>query len=175
MNALIVYESMFGNTRQVADAMREALESTDVEVTLTTAAGAPADLGGFELVIVGAPTHAHTLPQPTSRVQGGAWADDPEKDLRLEPGAHEPGVREWIERIATPDTAARFASFSTRVDIPRIFSGDAALAIAKRLRKRGIVVTLHADFLVDRDSHLLEGEVERAHDWATQLLAVPSR
>ena len=174
MNALIVYESMFGNTRKVADAIREGLGSSGVEATVMTAVLAPVDLGEYDLVIVGAPTHAHTLPQPTTRIQSGAWADDPEKNLRLEPGAHEPGVREWLERIAIPDST-RFAAFSTRVDIPRIFAGDAAATIAKRLHKRGIDVTAHADFLVDRDSHLLRGEEQRAQEWATHLTAVPAR
>ena len=34
MNALIVYESMFGNTRRLAEAMAEALETSGADVTV---------------------------------------------------------------------------------------------------------------------------------------------
>jgi hypothetical protein len=68
----------------------------------------------------------------------------------------------------------RFAIFSTRADIPRIFAGDAAAAIAKRLRRRGAEVDARADFHVDLHNRLSDGEETRAREWATKLIAVPS-
>ena len=130
MNALIVYESMFGNTRRLAEAMAEALETSGADVTVSPACDAPADLSDYTLVVVGAPTHAHSLPRPKSRAEAAEWAVDPTKKLSLEEKARATGVREWLEGIMLVGNP-RFAVFSTRVDIPRIFSGDAAAAITE--------------------------------------------
>ena len=175
MNALIVYESMFGNTRRIAESIAEGLQSAGATATLTTAADAPPQLADYELVVVGAPTHAHTLPQAASRSQAVEWAEDPERRLTLAAGATKSGVRERIESVEVSDPARRFAAFSTRVDIARIFAGDAAVAIARRLHRRHVDVEDHEDFLVDRDSHLVVGEEQRAASWATRLAPVASR
>lgn len=174
MDALIVYESMFGNTRRLAEAMGEALEATGVDATVLHASAAPSDLSEFGLVIVGAPTHAHSLPRPSSRADAGQWAADPTKELTLEPTAASPGVREWLEGVMLVGNP-RFAAFSTRADIPRIFSGDACKAIMKGLRRRLADVHAHTDFLVGLDNHLVDGEEERARDWAAGLMPVANR
>ena len=96
MKILIVYESMFGNTRKLADAMVRGLESAGAETTSVAAAIAPDDVEAFDLVIVGAPTHAHSLPRPSSREQAATWAADASKNLVLEEYAERPGVREWL-------------------------------------------------------------------------------
>ncbi|HEX5728778.1 flavodoxin family protein [Microbacterium sp.] len=173
MNTLIVYESMFGNTRRIGEAIADALRAAGASVTVTTAAKAPVDLTGYDRVVIGAPTHAHSLPQPSSRKDAATWAEEGRKELTLEPGAaDESGVREWLQRVALAESTARFASFSTRADFPLIFAGDAAAAIKRRLRKRGVTVDAHEDFRVDFDSHLLDGEAQRAGEWATTLIPV---
>jgi hypothetical protein len=172
MNALIVYESMFGNTRKLAEAIADRLRAQDAEVTVSLAYDAPADLSDYDLVIVGAPTHAHSLPRTKSRSEAAAWAADPTKELVLEPMAEARGVREWLERVMLVGDP-RFAVFSTRADIPSIFSGDACKAIAKGLRRRLARVESHADFLVGLDNRLLDGEDVRAAEWASGLVAVP--
>lgn len=171
MDALIVYESMFGNTRRLAEAMSDALEATGVDATVLPASAAPSDLSDFGLVIVGAPTHAHSLPRPKSRVEAGEWAADPAQKLTLEPTAGNSGVREWLKTVMLVG-GPRFAAFSTRADIPRIFSGDACTAIAKGLRRRLADVDARADFLVDLRNRLADGEEDRAREWAAGLLSV---
>jgi hypothetical protein len=173
MDALIVYESMFGNTRRLAEAIADSLETAGVDVTIAPAREAPSDLSDYRLVVVGAPTHAHSLPRPKSRTEAAQWAADPTKELTLEAEAGSPGVREWLEGVSLVGSP-RFAVFSTRVDIPRIFSGDACTAIAKGLRRRLADVDARADFLVGLDSNLLDGEVDRAREWAGSLTPVPS-
>jgi hypothetical protein len=86
------------------------------------------------------------------------------KDLRLEPTAQTPVVREWLERVEPTGSGTDFAAFSTRVDMPRIFAGNAATSIRKRLRRRGADTDAHSDFLVDFQNHLLPGEEQRARD-----------
>jgi hypothetical protein len=173
MDALIVYESMFGNTRRLAEAIADSLETAGVDITIAPAREAPSDLSDYQLVVVGAPTHAHSLPRPKSRTEAAQWAADPTKELTLEAEAGSPGVREWLEGVSLVGSP-RFAVFSTRVDIPRIFSGDACTAIAKGLRRRLADVDARADFLVGLDSNLLDGEVDRAREWAGSLTPVPS-
>lgn len=173
MNALIVYESMFGNTRALAEAIADELHTSEVDVTVMPAHEAPSDLSEYQLVVVGAPTHAHSLPRPKSRTEAFEWAADPTKRLTLEPDAGRTGVREWLERVMLVGNP-RFAIFSTRVDIPRIFAGDACAVIAKGLRRRLADVDARADFLVDFDNHLVDGEESRAREWAHGLIPVPS-
>jgi len=169
MHTLIVYESMFGNTRRIAEAIAEALRATGSEVTVAGAVDAPSELEGFDLVVVGAPTHGHTLPQPSSRAEAVAWAKDPVKDLAIEAGARGPGVREWIERILVTEPMPRIVAFSTRADFPVIFAGDAAVTIKRRLHQLDVDVDSHEDFLVDFQNRLLDGEQQRAGDWAITL------
>src|SRR4051812_43047384 len=114
MNALIVYESMFGSTRIIAEAMAAELRVGGTDTTVVPAGEAPVDVRGYPLVIVGAPTHAHGLPGEQSRKQAVEWAADPAKNLALEPNAAQAGVREWLGRVA-PTRDSRFAAFSTRV------------------------------------------------------------
>ena len=173
MNALIVYESMFGNTRRLAEAIADALQTTGVDTTIMPAYKAPSDLSDYRLVVVGAPTHAHSLPRPKSRTEAVEWAADPTKQLTLEPTAGSTGVREWLEGVMLVGDP-RFAAFSTRADIPRIFAGDACAAIAKGLRRHLADLDARADFLVDLDNHLVDGEEDRAREWAGSLLPVPS-
>ena len=97
----------------------------------------------------------------------------PTKKLSLEETAGATGVREWLEGIMLVGSP-RFAVFSTRVDIPRIFSGDACAAITKGLRRRLADVDAHSDFLVGTDNRLVDGEDDRAREWAGGLVAVPS-
>jgi hypothetical protein len=168
MRALVVYESMFGNTRAVAEAMAKRLESAGVTTTVAAATTAP-DPAGYDLVLVGAPTHAHTLPQPSSRTEAAAWARDPAKGLTLEPTVRDAGVREWIEGLGTLTPAPRFAAFATRVDMPRIFTGDASTSIAKRLKQAGIREVEKECYLVSTVNVLVDGEADRGATWAASL------
>ncbi len=72
MRALVVYESMFGNTEAVARAVAGGLSgSMEVEVYEVSRAPSPVT-GPIDLLVVGGPTHAFSLvaPPPGSTLSG---------------------------------------------------------------------------------------------------------
>ena len=67
MRAVVVYESMYGNTHQVADAIGAGLGTAfDVRVVPVSLAG-PEVLADADLVVVGGPTHAHGMSRAATR------------------------------------------------------------------------------------------------------------
>ena len=167
MRALVVYESMYGNTRLVAESIAIGLRD-GCEVTLRTVGevlDAPAP--EIDLIVIGGPTHVHGL--SNQRAPGRLRrAVKPESGLVLEPSATGPGVREWLARIG--DGACGCAAFDTRIDAPAALTGRASKGIAKRLRRCGFdLVAEPESFLVDKHNHLLEGEAERARAWGAAL------
>src|SRR5688500_13337801 len=91
MRAAVIYESMYGNTHHVADAIATGLRET-MEVTVLPAHDATAEaLAGAELLVVGGPTHVHGLPQANTR---HAAVEGAEKDptLEVQPDAESTGL-----------------------------------------------------------------------------------
>lgn len=175
MRAMVVYESMFGSTRQVAEAVAAGLgEAAEVQVTRADSVPAGA-LEDVDLVVVGGPTHARSMPRPGTRRGAPDYLRRPGNDLTLEPGADTaPGVREWI--AALPGVQFTAAAFDTRVDMSPILTGRASRAIARALARKGARMLLDpASFLVDRRSRLLAGELERARAWGVELASARSR
>ena len=115
MKALVIYESMYGNTRSIeaiADGMHEV-----ADVQLVAVAEAPdALIDNPDLVVLGGPTHAHGMSRPSTRQAAVADAHKHGRDLTVEPSAQGPGARELLESIGTFDAAA--AAFDTRLRGP---------------------------------------------------------
>ena len=168
MRAVVVYESMFGNTHVVADHIARGM-GAGVDVAVVPVEGATAALvSAADLVVVGGPTHVHGLSTNRSRAgaQEIAAADE---DLELDPDAEGPGLRDWFGGLSG---GAMAAAFDTRVDAPAAFTGRASKGIARRLRHHGF--TLVADpesFVVDKANHLVGGEADRAETWGAALAA----
>jgi flavodoxin len=156
MKAIVIYDSQFGNTEQVARAIRDALSAT-VETRLVRASNAtPHDLEAADLLVVGSPTQRFHATEPIDRFLKGAA-------LR----------------------GARAATFDTRFDMNEVDSralrlavkvaGENAYAaprIAAALEKAGAtIVTPPEGFIVtDTEGPLREGELARAAEWATHVL-----
>ncbi len=161
VETLIVYESLWGNTRQVAEEIaRGAREGSDA-LTLCAVADAPSSLrASVGLLIIGAPTHAFTLPTPSSRAEARAHGAAV---------AHAPGVREWLATLEVEAAPPRVAAFDTRQG--RSFMvGSAAKSIARAAKRRSLVVSDSADFVVtSREGPLEQGELERAFAWGRAL------
>src|SRR5207248_5108913 len=151
MRAVIVYESMYGNTHAIAEAIARGLDpGNDVTVVPVARAG-PELLAGADLVVVGGPTHVHSLSRPNTRK---AAVDKAGSTLTLdsEAAADGPGVREWLGSLA--QVSAKAAAFDTRVDAPALFTGRASKLIAQLLRRHGLTVIAQASFLVTKDGHV---------------------
>jgi hypothetical protein len=168
VKAIVTYESVYGNTRQVAEGIAQGLgRSAEVKVVglheLDDAEAAAADL-----LVVGGPTHMHGLSTSASRKMAVQAAE--EEDVEVEPGAAEgPGLRGWLKGISGDGKAA--AAFDTRLDRSPTVTGVAARGIARRLRRRGFeLLGDHESFLVeDSEGPLVDGELERARAWGAAL------
>lgn len=162
----VVYESLFGSTRSVAESLTEGIrEQLLATVTPISLASPSADC---DILVVGAPTHAHSLSTPASRAEAERWARDRARHLTLDDSPHTTGMREWLER--RPTARLGYVAFDTRVDMPRIFTGSAATAIGRRLKKHGLREILAPEsFLVDSHSRLLSTERDRAVRWGREI------
>jgi flavodoxin len=145
MQALIVYDSQFGNTAQIARAVGEGIgaEARVVNVTEITAA----ELTAAELLIVGAPTHG---------------------------GRPTPPVQEIIKAIPRHALKGHRASaFDTRISAKWVgIFGYAAGRIGKALLGKGADLIVNPEpFFVTQDKTptLVEGELERAKTWGESL------
>ena len=171
MRALVVYESMFGNTRLVASSIADGLRA-GYEVTVVPVAKATPELvAAADLLVAGAPTHLHGLPSPASRQRAAQTAARDGGGLRLEADAGGPGLQDWLRDIGTRDGLA--AAFDTRVNGVGLFTGRASRRIAKLLKQHGYrLVAAPQSFLVCSHNALLDGEASWARRWGMTLGAV---
>jgi hypothetical protein len=179
MRVVIVYESLFGNTREVAEAIRDGIQAVQPEVSVTCVRATEADRHvalGADLLVVGGPTHAHGMAsaltrrmglKAEARVPAGVPGHGPE------PGAGGPGIREWFHGLPKAPAGSRCAAFDTRGDVR--MAGGAASAIARRLRRHAYqLVAEPAGFIVeDVSGPLRDGELDRARAWGASLLRFP--
>lgn len=170
MHALVVYESMYGNTHAAATAIAEGLRgSYDVDV-VPIGAATPELLAAADLLVVGGPTHAHSLSRTSTRKAAVEAAHKP-GGPDLDPGAGSAGAREWLDALCDGGRKTA-AAFDTRMSGPATLTGRAALGIARRLRRHGYLLVLPPQsFIVDRQNHLLPGEIQRAARWGRGLAA----
>ena len=173
MRAVVVYESAFGNTREVAEAVADGLsEAAEVEVRPVAETSVEA-LAGAGLLVVGGPTHIHGQASHRSMV---AASEDARKnpDHRFEGDLEGPVLRAWLDGLAKVD-GAQAAAFDTRIGKPRLVTGSAAKGIARRLDRHGFdVVAEPESFIVDdMAGPLHEGELERAREWGRALRPRP--
>lgn len=152
MKALVVYDSVFGNTEKVAQAMGAALGCEACRVTEVT----PERLASLEALIVGSPTQAFQALKPVKAF------------LKSIPAGSLKGVR--------------VAGFDTRMDVKEVNNavltvfakafGYAAEPIGKQLvKKGGTQAVLPEGFIVmGEKGPLRDGELERAAAWAKRVL-----
>ena len=156
MKTLIVYDSVFGNTEKIAQAIGNSLSSKENVETLRVSEVRPEQLIGLELLIVGSPTRAF---RPTKAI-----TDFLNKiPLNVLKGVK---VAAFDTRISTVDVNSRFLNI-----LVKLF-GYAAKPIAYKLEKKGGSLIIPPDGFCVKDSKgpLKDGELERAADWAKLII-----
>ena len=162
MRALVVFESMFGNTETIASAIGEGL-STRMPVDVVEVGSAPTDIGAdVVLLVVGGPTHAFGMSRPQTR-----------EDATRQAGGHvvstSGGIREWLDAVSGSASMPTVA-FDTRVD-KRWVPGSAARAAQRRLRGKGFRAAAEpmTFYVQGTPGPLVEGERSRARLWGVEL------
>lgn len=167
MKLVVVYESMFGNTKMTAEAIAEGLGRAG-EVTLGSVDDlSPEAVGDAGLLVAGGPTHGHGMARPNAHQ---TIAEDRSYAKYGPVLAGEESLRGWLERLPAGRAAA--AAFDTRFDKPRWLTGSAATRIAQRLRRKGYsVVGIESFFVQTAGGPLADGERQRAVAWGRALAA----
>lgn len=156
MKALVIYDSVFGNTEAVARAIAHSLASrTSVEI-LQAGKAVPGQVTDVDLLVVGSPTRGF---RPTEAV------------TTLLKGIRPKALK-----------TRKVAAFDTRIKADEIHSaalrfvvstgGYAAKRIADSLKKAGgtLLVPPEGFYVEDTEGPLKTGELERAAGWARSLL-----
>lgn len=170
MKAVVIFESMYGNTRSIAEAVAEGIRADgDVLVSVLPVGEASTEItGDADLLVVGGPTHMHGMSRPSSRHAAHEAAAKPDSGLVIDPAADGPGVRDWLAHLE--HRAGLGAAFDTRLDAPPMFTGSAAAGIARKLRRAGVTaITGPQSFLVTKQTELCAGEAARAREWGVEL------
>jgi flavodoxin len=148
MNAIVLYDSKYGNTERVAEAI-----ALTVQEALATRLASVEEIGDCrealqdaDLLVIGGPTHKHGMSDP---------------------------LRATLDCLGERSLdGVRVAVFDTRVHGARIVTGSAAVRLGRLLRRRGAwLVVPAASFIVDGTTGPLhEGELEHARAWALDVL-----
>jgi len=153
MRSLIIYDSFFGNTEMIAEALAQALGCEAVKVQNLS----PDQLVGVELLILGSPTRAFS-PSP-----------DITKFLKSQPNQGFSGMKvaTFDTRIAINDVNSKFLTFMVKI------FGYAAETMARKLQKKGGTLVVPPEWFLVKDSEgpLKESELERASVWAKRIIA----
>src|SRR5919206_5376647 len=142
MHAIVVYESVWGNTAAIARAIAEGY-GPGAKAYATDEV--PADeLALAELIVAGSPVFAFSLPTEAMR----ANILRSEADAATPPDLSHPSLRAWLETL--PEGGASFAAFETRIWwSPRGATGT----IEKRLARLGYRQIAKAQKFVVRDKY----------------------
>lgn len=163
MHALVVFESSFGNTRTIAESIADGLRSAATATVVEARELDSAAPNGIDLLVVGAPTHAWSLPRENTR-RGAA------QQAQGDAATVGPGVREWLATLPSVRSGARAVTFDTRFAKSRWLTGSAARTASARLRRLGYqVVTTESFFVTGTQGPLRDGEIERARTWGARL------
>jgi len=171
MRTVIVYESLFGNTHKIAEAIAEGIrtQQPDTEVACVPVAEGTAPLiRKADLLIVGGPTHMRGMSSGMTRKMGMEGEQKKTPDLHVEPGFNGPGLRDWFHGLDKPAGSASSAAFDTRAGVR--MAGGAAPGIARRLRRHGYRILATEGYIIDdTQGPLRAGELDRARDWGASL------
>jgi hypothetical protein len=165
---LVVYESMFGNTKDIAMAVADGLADAGI-VDLVEVGSAPVVLpDDVDVLVVGAPTHAFGLSRPATRKSAADQATGEVVSTGI-------GLREWLEELRPVGSTAVVSAFDTRVKVA-LMPGSAARRALGRLRRLGFPMLLRSEsfYVEGTPGPLKDGELDRAKRWGEKLAALHS-
>jgi flavodoxin len=145
MNILVVYESQFGNTKKVAEAVGKTFEAAGPVRLIGMESFEPSFLAGVDLLVVGGPTQAHGMTGSMGK---------------------------FLDGLTAKPAGIPAAAFDTRIKGPVFLWGTAARDISAKLRGAGFnLIAPPQSFLVNlaKQPELYEGEIEKAASWASEL------
>ncbi len=146
MNTLVAYDSQFGNTERIAQAIADALRAFGPARAVRVDPARPLDFQGVDLLILGCPTQGF---RPTLAMQSFLGNITPQQLGGL--------------AVACLDTRFRGG----------LWKSSAAPRMARQLRSLGVepIVPPESFFVkaMKKEGPLLDGEMERATTWARML------
>jgi flavodoxin len=164
MKGLIVYESMYGNTEKIAQAIGEALGKSEEVAIMRVGEANSEQFTGLDLCILGSPTQRF---QSTTAISD-LLEKIPQNGLRgVKVAAFDTRLsEEWIKK--TP-ALAFFVKLLGR-------SAYAAKRIADKLQKKGgtLIAPPEGFYVEDTEGPLVPGELERASSWAKNIVSAYS-
>jgi flavodoxin len=144
MKTLVLFDSKFGNTEAIAQAVAKGIGGG--ASTARVGAGGSLSLAGLDLLVIGSPVVGGRATKP---------------------------VQEIVEKIGTPTgSKPRVAVFDTRMTMKFAQRfGHAAVRMADELKAKGFtLVGEPAGFIVlGQKGPLADGELERAEAWGKAL------
>ena len=146
MNAVVIYDSQYGNTERIAQAIADALHAVGQARAVRIDLAHPIDLENLDLLVIGCPTQGWNIT---------------------------PAMKAYLEQIPAErwhDLAV--ACFDTRFRMPRWMTGSAAHVLGKNLRTMGasLLVPPESFFIYGKRGPLPADELHRAVGWARMLL-----
>jgi flavodoxin len=144
---MVVYDSQFGNTERIAQAIASAVRDDGLAQAVRVDPVHPLKLQGFDLLVIGCPTQGW---RPT------------------------PAIQSWLASLSIEQLYnVGVACFDTRFPKSRWLTGSAARVIGRTLSRRGttLLVPPESFFVSGKEGPLVEGELERTASWARSLVS----
>jgi flavodoxin len=153
MKVLIVYDSVFGNTGQIAREIGKSLGTKDETKVAQVLTVKPEDIKGTEVLVAGSPTRAFS---PTKAMKT-FLNKIPSNSLKN-------------KKVAAFDTRMEPSGSGILAFLMKVF-GYAALPIGKKLQKKGgnLVIEPEGFIVTGTEGPLKDGELKRADEWARQI------
>jgi flavodoxin len=146
MNALVLYDSQYGDTEHIAQAIANALGEFGEVRAVRLDPAQPVELQGLDVFIVGSPTQGW---RPT------------------------PAIQSFLEGTSSQELGGLGgACFDTRFRLPRFMTGSAAKVMAAKLREKGASLLAEPEsfFVKGTEGPLRDGDLDRAAVWARMLM-----
>jgi len=160
MKAIVVYESLWGNTAAVAHAIAEGIGSE--AQALSTAEATIDVMADVNLIAAGSPLIGFRLPSDDML----RTIDTNQAREKVKPDLSHPSMRSWLE--ALPKGSGQSAAFETRIWWS---PGSAAKAIQRSLESAGYRAVGKSQRFIVKGKYgpLRDGELERARLWGAEL------